>query len=1074
MAVFRSLDEIVLAMLDFLRLVNPDMDTKIGTVARDLFVDVTANEVSKLYSELRNISNLQSLASASGTDLDRLARNYGLTRNTGTPASGTVIFTTNDLTSSIFIPSGTNVTATTGVTYRTLVDTAFDASKPNVYRANASRIRTDLDLAGITDQYALEIGVEANEFGSQGNAGKFSINRVSLPGISNVTNVISMTGGSSSESDAAFRSRALGVFAGANTGTALGYRNTVLADARVLDALTVEPGNPLMTRDGTQTGVNSEGDSIVISSGTGGKVDIYIQGTDSEAFAESTIYRDQSGKNDPTDSSNDFVLGQRDINPLLDLAQKRKLLLDLSQLPFQPVNRVVSVSGSLSGPNFVEKYVDENGSIKGNFELVKDESAYGGSPFGFDRIHWISKEIDLVDEQTSKGPFNGQDPLDFTDVSDISDARQDYVVTNENSTVDRTDRSLLTLHHTPVVTVQRVENLTTGERYSIVNQNYDGEAGAENTTGRIKISGSTLPTVNDVLQVNYIWNLQYDPEIDFDNLTSEDLTFSRTVQDSIDWGYANRVGAEQQDVLYSVADGYHIIVEHPISRVINANTWTSESAVNSAGKITVTDKILNLRSIVDADGRECFYTRSGNGSFSNKEITLPTDTVLAVGEYATVTYNVSDVYSVDGYDEGSFSNSTMHFQDGTVYLGQTVYADYIANVPTFLSTTPLTNLPASGDENTFVIGGTPVGDQPVSNEYDVGGEITRNLRFSPSYLKFVAAGISATGRLAISGKSWRKVDATFTVRRDSTDVDLKEAVKSALGISSIPSTMYVGMVDKLQRVTLTDGKISSIDADIDLRNHKIYNAEYSDGTAIENSSLDALTVSISQTDYNLENIPSTGQTFRVVCYVVTTNQTELITMSSAGTYISRYKYLWVERIAISSGFVGLSGNIDGTISIQSITQPTAGDTYYSSYSYTAPKEGERITINYDYNRLVGDATFLVEDIRPVTADVLVKAAGTVAIDVSVEVIPIQNYTESNSTLEQNVIETITNFLTNNGLNSTIDASDIINRIYTVNGIDRVEILKFNVSGQSGIKRSLTSGESKYFVAGVVEASVGER
>jgi uncharacterized phage protein gp47/JayE len=139
--------------MDFLRLVQPDLDTKPGTVARDLFVDAQASELAKLYSELRNISNLQSLSSAVGTDLDRLAKNFGLVRGTGSPASGTVYFTTNDLTSDIFIPSNTLVGSQSGTQFATQIDSAMEASKSNVYSSNALRIRAELDLAGITDQY---------------------------------------------------------------------------------------------------------------------------------------------------------------------------------------------------------------------------------------------------------------------------------------------------------------------------------------------------------------------------------------------------------------------------------------------------------------------------------------------------------------------------------------------------------------------------------------------------------------------------------------------------------------------------------------------------------------------------------------------------------------------------------------------------------------------------------------------------------------------------------------------------------------------------------------------------------
>lgn len=1070
MVAFKSLDEITLAMIDFLRLVQPDLDTKPGTVARDLFVDVPASELAKLYGELRNVANLQSLAAATGSELDRLAKNYGLTRGTGTPAQGTAVFTTNDLSTDIFIAANTLVTASNGVTFRTLVDVTMESDTSSLFASNALRIRSDLDLAGISDQFAIEVGVEATASGTAGNIGKYSLNTQTVSGISNVTNVVSFTGGSSSESDEAFRGRALGIFAGSNIGTALGYTNAVLSDSRIQDALTVEPGDPLMIRDGTDTGVDDEGNAIVISSGTGGKVDVYIQGTDTETFSESTIWRDQSGRGDPTDSANDIILGQRSINPLLDFQQRKVLSISQGTLPYQPVDRVVSISGSLSGPNFTQKFTDAGGVERGSYELIKDDGAFAGSPFGFDRIHFISDRIELDSESTSKGVFNGQDPLDFTDVQCISSVNQDFSVTNENATVNRSDRSIITLNHTPVITTTRVENLTTGERYSISNQNVDG--GDTNTTGRVQISGSTLPTSNDVLQVNYLWDLEFDDELDFDNLKDTNL-FTRTVQDSIDWGFANRVEEEEETVLYSVADGYHIIVEHPVSRVINVNTRTEETVTNVAGKLTVTDTVLNVFSVVDGDGQEAFNTFENNGSFSGKEITLPTDTVSLIGESATVTYNVTDIYSPDGYDTGSFSGAVIQLQDGVANAGETVYVDYVANVPTLLPTTALSSLPADGYQNNFVVNSSVSGNQPVSHQYisDVKG---RTLRFSPSYLRMNVQGTSALGRLTVKGTGYRRVEELITVRKDGLDIDLTEAIQASLGITSLPSTLYVAQVAKVNKVTLSNGEVNSTDVEYDLLNYKLKNSSMSNRTALTDSSLDRFTVSLSATERNLDDHPITGEVLQVVFYVADTNTVENITVSAAGVHVSANKYSQVERVTISSGFIGLSGSLDGTISIDTLTQPIAGSTYFVTYDYTAPKEGERLVITYDFNRLINDATFLIEDVRPVTADVLVKAANTIEVDVSMNIVATSNVTITNATLRQNVEEAITSFLTDGGLGTIVDASDVISTAAAVNGVDRVVLTGFNRTGETGLVKSIVAGRDSYISAGVIEVTVEER
>src|SRR5690606_16392262 len=127
----------------------------------------------------------------------------------------------------------------------------------------------------------------------------------------------------------------------------------------------------------------------------------------------------------------------------------------------------------------------------GNYELVRDNGAFGGSPWGFDCLRWISNKISNYTEDKTKTKFNSQDQLLFSDVLKISGARQNIQIINENGKVNPADRSLIQLPHTPITNVTRVVNITTGERYVVVNQNPQG-SGLINTTGVIKISGSSL------------------------------------------------------------------------------------------------------------------------------------------------------------------------------------------------------------------------------------------------------------------------------------------------------------------------------------------------------------------------------------------------------------------------------------------------------------------------------------------------------------------------------------------------------------------------------------------------------
>lgn len=1067
MANFRSLDEIILAILDYIRIVQPDADTKPGTVLRDIAVDAPSSELSKLYVELRNIQNLGSFASAQGRNLDLLARNFGIVRRSGSPATGVVTFTTNVLESDIIIPAGTTVTARNGISFRTQADVTMFASRANVYRSNAIRVGTDLELAGITDDFAVEVSVEATSFGTSGNIGKFGVVQTAQADISNVTNISSFSGGSNAENDDALRSRVLGVFAGSNIGTTLGYINTLQSLPGISDVLAVEPGDPLMTRDGTDVEVNANGEKVITSAGTGGKVDLYVLGSILNQFVESYIYKDQSGRNDPTDDSNDFILGQRGVNPLLDYQQKRRLLVGQGTLPFQPVQNVISLSGSLSGPNFVEKFVDSEGQTRGTFELVKDSGDFGGSPFGFDRIKFISNQIEFDDESIAKGVFNGEDALDFSDVNQVRQVRQQINIVNEQPTVSPTDRSILTLKRTPILNVNSVTNVTTGQRYTIVNQNLDGSLGSLNTTGRIQISGGTLPTLNDILQVNYVWNYSFDKTVDYDNLTQNSTI--RTTQDSVDWGFSNQVLKEEELVTYTPLDGYQVTVTHPISRLTNVNTVVVENVVSANGKLIVANTVNNIVSVTDSDGKEVFYTSANNGSFSNKEITLPTDSILPNSATATVTYNAVDVFD----DTGSFSGNVITLGDDLVSAGDTVFVDYVANVNTLLPTTTLVSLPATGSQNEFIVGGSELGNQPSSNLYS-GSTVTRNLRFAPSFLRMDFQGILSTGKVTLKGASWKKIEQIYTVTNNGLTFDLSNAIRAQLGVSNLPSTGYLAYVDSLEKVTLSNNMVSSVDYTYDILNYELNNATYSNGTAFENNSLSSTQVRLEATSNNTTNVPGTGDTIRVVAYWLDTNTTERVTVSSSGIQYSANKYMFVDSLTVDSGFVGLSGNVEGSVTISNFNQPISSANYFASYDYTAPKEGERLTVTFNYNRLLSDALFQVEGVRPVTADVLVKAATERPLDVSVNIVPLPNFTGGLQNLTQNVNDAITSFLTSNGLGTTIDVDDVIVAIRNVVGVDRATITTFNNQGEFGVRQSIVADSNEFFSAGTVTVNSEER
>lgn len=1077
MVVFRTFNDIVLSYLEFLRLVQPDLDTKPGTVARDLFIDAQAEQLSNFYNELRNISSLQSFFSANGNDLARLGSNFGVTRTTGTNASGIAVFTTSNLDIDILVPSNTVVTARNGVTFKTLNSAIMRSSSSNVYKATATRLRTDLGLAGITDEFAIEVSVTATTPGTGGNIGRFSLISQNVPGISNITNLESFSGGTNSESDSEFRTRILSVFAGSNTGTALGYETAIQTLSSVEDVITVVPGDPLLIRDGTQVVEDDSGNLIVSEPGSGGKVDIYVLGSDLISNVDSFIYNDQSGLDDPTNTLNDYILGQRGQDYTLTVSQRRVELIAADTLPYQPVNDIVSVTGSSSGNNFIEKYTDENGAIRGNYELVKDTGNYSGSPFGFDKLHFISDRIELDNEEITKGVFNGSDELLFNDVTEVRDITQDIFVTNENSTTSTSNRSSVQLGHTPVRTVSRIINLTTGERYVVADQNPDGETGDINTTGRITISGNTLPVKTDILQVDYTWIKPYDNLFDFDNLDTRNEF--RTVQDSVDWSFGNLIMREPTTV---TSDGYTLSVEvtHPISKISEISRFNEETVVASSGAVTlskVVNNIVDMRRL--SDGVEVFNTDLANGTLSGtSSVILPTDTLAEDGDQIVVRFNTVDLYAPDEGDQGTFEDNiiTLSSDALAIYDGYSnVLATYISDTQTLIPTTEISELPITKNINNFNISGSVAGDQPTSNIYS-SGIVTKNLRRAASTLRVTAASIGSAGAISITGTTRHKVkNALVTVvSGNGYDINLSSAILSDSGLSTLPSTIKISQLKSVERVEVDNsGLVTSVDNEYDIVNYRINDNSQDIGVGVSDTSLSATTISLPRTTGNAEAILTTGDIVRVTFYYTTEDDVEQLFFSRNGTQITDKIFLDIDRVSLSSGFLNAAGTIVGEITISNFNQPLENTAYDVDYDYVAPKENERITITFNNNNTINEATLLIEDVRPITADILIKEAIAKDIDITVKIVILSEFQDSEDTVIQDSIDTITSFLNANSLGTTVDSSDVVNNLYTVSGIDRVRIINFS-TGDSGNLLSIEAEKNEYLRAGTVTVTAEER
>ncbi|MGW8180266.1 MAG: baseplate J/gp47 family protein, partial [bacterium] len=233
-------------------------------------------------------------------------------------------------------------------------------------------------------------------------------------------------------------------------------------------------------------------------------------------------------------------------------------------------------------------------------------------------------------------------------------------------------------------------------------------------------------------------------------------------------------------------------------------------------------------------------------------------------------------------------------------------------------------------------------------------------------------------------------------------------------------------------------------------------------------------VSLSDTPTNTSNPVVTGMNLQVTFYYAKTNDSEEVFFSRSGTMLTEKVFGHVSSVNRITGFQNSAGTVSGRITINSFNQPVESSAYLADYDYTAPKENERITINYEYNQLIVDATESIEDARPITADVLVKAATEIKVDVDATIIVLDSFRTRETTVRQDVVDNITATLSSTSLGTTIDSSDVVDNAYNVEGLDRITIDRFNKADVIGTKLSITASKNEYIAPGTITVTVEER
>jgi uncharacterized phage protein gp47/JayE len=271
----KSLSEIAFGLIANIHETLPDVDTKEGTFIRDVFIDPAAKEINDLYVEMKAIEIAQSILTASGDDLDKLAMNFFVERKQSTYAQGVIRFYIgiDRPTDTITIPQGT-IVGTESSTYQQsllfILDQTLTISpdSPSTYSFDST-----------TGQYYADVSATAESVGTDYNVSTGLVTQYTgHPKVISITNPFAFTGGSDAESDISLAMRVNLALTGSNIGTRDGYKSFILRQNDVVDAVVVGAAEPMMLRDGGH--FNDSGEYVP---GDGGMVDIFVR---SEKSAE--------------------------------------------------------------------------------------------------------------------------------------------------------------------------------------------------------------------------------------------------------------------------------------------------------------------------------------------------------------------------------------------------------------------------------------------------------------------------------------------------------------------------------------------------------------------------------------------------------------------------------------------------------------------------------------------------------------------------------------------------------------------------------------------------------------------
>lgn len=370
----KTSDELIQQALNYITAWRPDVDTSVGTLIKDIVIDVPATVLGIAYQDLQQIqkaSSINYINELTDSQVEDLAANYDLTRKQGSYATGVITFIRYSAPTTTITVGASDGTG--GVSVSTLKDeNGASYSFTTVETKQFTVANADSLYNASRNRWELNVTIQADQVGSGYNVAANAIKMFSgINGVDDIVNYNACVGGLDIETNEQLGERIKDASKARLLGTIPGYKTLINSFEQVVDTTIVD--------------TSTEG---YIRNVYGNEVDVVIIGQQIEAYTDTVTFNSTTGMQ--------YVLKN------------------------QPVLSLNTITGIVNDEpyEFVEG-VDYN--------FVKDESSdYRRSAKALDRIEWLNTGT-LPDNGTEYTINYSANEL-ISSIQDTLDSPENYLV----------------------------------------------------------------------------------------------------------------------------------------------------------------------------------------------------------------------------------------------------------------------------------------------------------------------------------------------------------------------------------------------------------------------------------------------------------------------------------------------------------------------------------------------------------------------------------------------------------------------------------------------------------------------